>query len=184
MTLVDSHPDYKIDHWGFEKLKDIFSNLEPNDWIELLGPAPTERDLTSLTFEELELVLVFIANNEIPNENPINAVPSGKIEANALSTYTASLLLLGMQRTTLIENLFKQYHDPLLGDKVAIQFINKYQELRKMTLLPDDIFSEIYNWAIGDKTLTPKIQVAVYTIIAYFFESCDIFEPPKCERLE
>ena len=44
---------------------------------------------------------------------------------------------------------------------------------------PNEIFHELQEWVGGANRGTPEHEMAVLTVIAYYFESCDIFEEPK-----
>lgn len=44
---------------------------------------------------------------------------------------------------------------------------------------PDLIFSELQKWAGGDELGGVEHQMAVLTVLAYYFERCDIFEEPR-----
>jgi len=44
-----------------------------------------------------------------------------------------------------------------------------------------NIFAELQSWAGGVQRGTPEHQLAVLTVLAYYFERCDIFEEPRGE---
>ncbi|HSI82919.1 MAG TPA: ABC-three component system protein, partial [Candidatus Methylacidiphilales bacterium] len=112
--------------------------------------------------------------------NPqVRPVPMGKIEANALSESVATLLKNGMSKAPLVESFFAQWYDENLGETVANAFRAEYQRLRSGSITPNKIFSELQCWAGGSSLGTPEHQMAVLTVLAYFFERCDIFEEPR-----
>ena len=43
---------------------------------------------------------------------------------------------------------------------------------------PNQIFSELQAWVGGDQLGTTEHQMAVLTVLAYYYERCDIIEEP------
>ena len=60
----------------------------------------------------------------------------------------------------------------------AEAFKEEYTQLRDVSS-PNQIFHEFQSWAGGDRRGTPEHELAVITVIAYYFERCDIFEEPR-----
>jgi hypothetical protein len=102
----------------------------------------------------------------------------GKIEANALSESVSLLIKSGMTKAPLVEKFFAQWHDETLGERIAEAFRSQYQLLRE-SHGPDGVFAQLQSWAGGNVRGTPEHEMAVLTIIAYFFERCDIYEAPR-----
>ena len=103
----------------------------------------------------------------------------GKIEANALSDSVATLIKNGMGKAPLVERFFTQWHDESLGETVAEAFRAEYLRLRNLASTPNEIFSELQSWAGGSQRGNPEHEMAVLTVLAYYFERCDIFEEPR-----
>jgi hypothetical protein len=108
----------------------------------------------------------------------VKDVPRGKIEANALSNSVATLLREGMIKAPLVTRFFEQWHDTMLGERIAKSFRAKYESLRE-NLTPNLIFAELQAWAGGVNRGAPEHELAVLTVMAYYFERCDIFEEPR-----
>ena len=102
----------------------------------------------------------------------------GKIEANALSESVATLLKQGMAKAPLVEAFLAQWNDETLGERLAEAFKAEYLGLREQ-FTPNQIFSELQSWAGGNQRGAPEHELAVLTVIAYYFERCDIFEEPR-----
>lgn len=178
LQLRADHPDKMIETWGYSELEALFDQLSKAQLQHWFGPAPTDQDKHQLNFEDLKVVLLSIEDYAVPVNSEIRDVPIGKIEANALSEAVVHLLKAGMSKAPLVDRFFQQWHDPQIGERVAEHFREKYQKLRG-NLPPDLIFSELQKWAIGHAEPTPKLQIAVLAILAYYFESCDIYEAPR-----
>ena len=108
----------------------------------------------------------------------VKDVPTGKIEANALSEAVAQLLKEGMIKSTLVADFLSQWHDEMLGERLAEAFKVEYRRLRG-DHGPNQIFAELQSWAGGNHRGAPEHELAVLTVIAYYFERCDIFEEPR-----
>ena len=109
----------------------------------------------------------------------VKDVPTGKIEANSLSGAVARLLKEGMVKSQLVTDFLSQWHEETLGERLAEAFKSEYRRLRDDHFVPNQIFAELVSWAGGDHRGTPEHELAVLTVIAYYFERCDIFEEPR-----
>jgi hypothetical protein len=178
LKFEKANPGIMVKIWGLEELRLVFRCLSIEDLQLWFGYAPTDEIRAKLGFKDLQLILERIAEQTVPNDQQVKDVPKGKIEANALSDSVATLLKAGMVKVPLVEAFFSQWHDATLGERSAESFRTKYEALRG-ELTPNQVFSELQAWAGGTDRCTPEHQVAVLTIIAYYFERCDIFEEPR-----
>lgn len=166
-----------LDHWCFNEMREIFRLLSLDKMESWFGAAPTEETKAQLGFKELAVVLEKISGSARPSSDSVKAVPMGKIEANALSEDVTSLLTHGMAKTPLLQGFFETWHDPGYGERLAQAFREKYLEL-KDGLPPNRIFDELHVWAGGNMKGSAAHEMAVLTVLAYYFERCDIFEAP------
>jgi hypothetical protein len=178
LNFEKSNPGFMLEPWGLEEFRLIFRKLNIDDLISWFGAAPTEKIKASLGFADLQPVLESIGQRPAASDSLVCDVPMGKIEANALSESVATLIKSGMSKSTLVEKFFDQWYDETLGERTAEAFRSEYQLLRE-THTPDAIFQELQAWAGGRDLGTPERQMAVLTVIAYYFERCDIYEAPK-----
>ena len=179
-TLLDlehANPGITMEPWGLEEFRIIFRKLTSDDLQSWFGAAPTDETKAKLGFKDLQVVLQTIADRYAPPAQPVKDVPMGKIEANALSESIAALLKAGMTKAPLVEAFFDQWHDITLGERIAKSFRTKYEALRK-GFRPNEIFTELQTWAGGAEQGSPEHQLAVLTVMAYYFERCAIFEEP------
>jgi len=164
--------------WCFEEFLLVFRKLSLEDLQSWLGFAPSNETKANLGFSDLQIVLETIAGHSVPATQAVKDVPMGKIEANALSESVAILLKAGMEKTSLVESFFNQWHDETLGERLAESFKAQYCELREL-FKPNELFSELQSWAGGGERRTAQHELAVLTVMAYYFERCDIFEEPR-----
>ncbi|MGA7891590.1 MAG: ABC-three component system protein, partial [Candidatus Sulfotelmatobacter sp.] len=178
LNFENANPGIKLDPWCVEELRLVFRGLSVEDKQSWFGLAPTEETKAKLGFKDLQIVLETISSNPTSELGAVKSVPTGKIEANALSESVATLLKAGMIKAVLVQNFFEQWHDQTLGERLAQTFKDKYVTLREQ-FTPNNIFAELQSWAGGNQRGTPEHELAVLTVIAYYFERCDIFEEPR-----
>lgn len=179
-TLLDlehTNPGITMEPWGLEEFRIIFRKLTSDDMQSWFGAAPTDETKAKLGFKDLQVVLQTIADRYAPPAQPVKDIPMGKIEANALSESIATLLKAGMTKAPLVEAFFGQWYDITLGERIAKSFRTKYEALREK-FRPNEIFAELQTWAGGTEQGSPEHQLAVLTVMAYYFERCAIFEEP------
>jgi hypothetical protein len=179
LDFEKANPGFKLEPWGLEEFRLIFRKLSLADLQSWFGAvAPTEETKAKLGFKDLQVVLETLAGRAVPISQEVKEVPMGKIEANALSESVATLLKAGMVKAPLVSAFLTQWRDETLGERLAMAFRSKYLELQEH-FKPNAIFSELQSWAGGDKRGEPEHELAVVTVIAYFFERCEIFEEPR-----
>lgn len=184
-TLLDfeqANQGVTIDSWGLEELRTVFREISVEDKIIWLGSAPTVKTKIKLGFNDLQPVLENLAIQSIPTNLQVKDVPQGKIAANALSESIATLIKEGMSKTDLVRQFFESWHNPLFGEAIAESFRKQYQSIKEQGLTPNAIFSELQSWAGGEKRGTAEHELAVVTVLAYYFERCDIFEEPRGDK--
>jgi hypothetical protein len=87
------------------------------------------------------------------------------------------LLKEGMAKAPLVSEFFGKWHDPNFGERIAEAFRQKYLSLRDKAT-PNQVFNDIQAWAGGAERGSAEHELAVLTVLAYYFERCDIFEEP------
>lgn len=178
LDFAAANPGVQLQPWSLEELRAIFRRLSLDDKATWFGLAPTDATKLSLGFRDVQVVLERIAVLPAPPLSDVRDVPAGKIEANALSEAVARLLKEGMAKSPLVTSFLAQWHDETLGERLAEAFRAEYRRLSEHSA-PNQIFAELQSWAGGRDRGTPEHELAVLTIIAYYFERCDIFKDPR-----
>jgi len=181
LDFEKENPGITLEPWGLEELRVVFRRLTLEDMQSWFGYAPTAETKAKLGFKDLQVILESLADRSIPLNLPVKDIPCGKIEANALSESVEILLKEGMGKAPLVEDFFNQWHDATLGEYIARSFRTKYELLRK-SFTPNEVFTELQVWAGGANRGTPEHELAVLTVMAYYFERCDIFEEPRSNQ--
>lgn len=180
MELRQAHPMMTIETWGWEELRLRFERLSIGAKQSMYGLAPSPQASQHLGADEIQKVLDHIVASGSGDGSDTLAVPPGKVEHNNLSEDTVHLLMIGFGKANLVGKYFDQLVDPTYADRLANTFKEKYVELRDTDppSHPDDIFHALAKWAGIGNSQTSGQLVAIYTILAYFFEQCEIFEAP------
>lgn len=177
--LQKENPDIPMKFMGIEGFaKEIFE-LDDVGLEELLGLAAQAEDTLSLQPTELrDLVNELVQNNAgvaVPPP-PIRPVPVDKIQLNNLPVHWQHLIQMGWQNSYVVSEYLTNYHDPLAGELIATDFRNRYAYLKAQDLSPDEIMTALYEVVVGPGPTAPPRQVAGFALLAYYFDSCDIFE--------
>ncbi len=185
LKLRKNNIHLKIGHWGYEELLKIFQKLDLIALESWFGPPITTHAANNLGFEDIAVILKHITTFALkPIPSDVKEVSQGKIEANLLSPAVSAFLRIGMQKSFLVNQFFNSWRDPLYGEQIATAFKKKYIELTEVVpaFLPDEIFSMLELWVGGNNNNhTPTHKLAVLTILAYFFDKCEIFKDAKIE---
>lgn len=173
--LKDEYTSVQISSWGPGILKEKILSLPIAKLVDLFGPAPSESDMTSLTYEPIRTLLRAMNKNGRETNPDIVPVSAEKLEFNNLSPDVEALLTAGRRKENLVNDLLLRWPDPEYGEELAESFRDKYQSLRDQGTDPDNIFVELKTFAGGD-TGEASAQVSSLAILSYFFERCDIYE--------
>ncbi|MDT9693341.1 hypothetical protein Q5762_34455 [Streptomyces sp. P9(2023)] len=165
--------------WGREALRSRVMDLDMADLRSLFPNVPTFEDFIEAGMEQIQPVLDHLERARVPARPDRRPVPEDKIEYNLLSDSTRSLIKMGMQPAHVVRSYYMRVSDELLRDQTAQAFSEKYSDLRKLGLGPDDIYWELRKWVSGTGPSNPSREVGVYGVLAYFFEECDIFLRPE-----
>jgi hypothetical protein len=180
LRLKQANPHITVTHSGYEELLIEFRKLDIEALESWYGPAITTSDKVNLGFDDLKAVLTHITTAQGPTTGEPKEVPFGKIEYNLLSPAVVSFLKVGMEKAPLVKAFFNGWKNPTYGIQIAATFKSRYAELRDQSpsLHPDEIFGRLEEWAGGTAEVSPKHKVAVLAVLAYLFDSCEIFEEP------
>lgn len=168
-----------VKQWGYEELLLQLRRLPETSVASLLGPCPFSGGrLPQPRTETIGNILRHLGRISTSASEPIRTVPQGKLNYNQLSDAARALMQAAMARSMALRLYFERHPDPAFRDEVAEGFRQRYRELYELRENPDDIFGELWVYAGGWSDSSPDHQSAVYAILAYFFEACDIFERP------
>lgn len=164
---------------GRESFEEKISKLKQNQIEQLLGPVATNKDAQDLQVEELsDLIKGVIAGQSVGVINPkgVEPVSVDKLDKNKLPQHWRALISGGWQNAHIVSDYMNRHNDPMIGETIAEMFNARYKYLKAQNLSPEFIMDGIYVFVTGIGSVSPKRQVAAQALLAYLFESCDIFE--------
>lgn len=179
-SLQKQNPEVKIETWSEPNLFELFNLLTSKSKERLFGPVPNQRVMDRLALSDLEPVIDALEQRDPDPSDEFPPPPSvRKLEKNALSEDSANLLQFGRRKVGLVDQYFRKSERVELGEKIAEEFRKRYSDLKSLELPPDQIFMYLQQYA--GMSGEPRRQAAVMAVLAYFFDTCDIFEDPEFE---
>jgi len=170
-----------VNQWGPSKLKCLIFELADDLINEILGPIPSIREYAQLGFEDIQPIINAISRKPTPSEGDFIPVPENKLFINGFSDAIIGVIKMGLTRASLVEQYLNMQPNISLGDEIASTLSFEYIRMRdEMRLHPDAIYNGLFSFVCdGAKKDDVRYQVAVHTILAFFFEQCTIFERIK-----
>jgi hypothetical protein len=175
--LRQAHAPLTIETWSEPELLRLVMGLDLGALQALFGPAASIAIVDRLVLADLVPIIEALQRQD-PNagDPPLTPPSPEKLEKNALSEESGFLLRMGRRKSSLVETFFRKSPRPDLGERIAEAFRTRYAELKAYDLQADSIFKHLQDYA--GMNGEPKRQGAALAVLAYFFDSCDIFEDP------
>lgn len=176
--LRKAHAPLKLAIWSEPELLELaMSRLNLSALQALFGPAASIAIVDRLVMSDLVPIIEALQRQE-PNagEPPLTPPSAEKLEKNALSEESGLLLRIGRRKSALVDSFFRKSPRPDLGERIAEAFRMRYAELKALDLPAETTFKHLQDYAGFNGE--PKRQGAALAVLAYFFDSCDIFEDP------
>lgn len=175
--LRQAHAPLTIETWSEPELLKLAMGLELAALQALFGPAASIAIVDRLVMTDLVPIIEALQRQD-PNagDPPLTPPSLEKLEKNALSEESGLLLRIGRRKSSLVDTFFRKSPRPDLGERIAEAFRMRYAELKAFDLPADTIFKHLQDYA--GMNGEPKRQGAALAVLAYFFDSCDIFEDP------
>jgi len=182
MKLRNENLGVKLDVFGAKDLEDVFLALDEAEIQDIIGIIPNT-DISFLNYDILNEAIDFIMSIETNwSLDNLNDVPDfeEKIKFNKLSDQISSLLNSASYQIGNLEQYFN-CNSEFVKNELKSRFKGFYEESK--IKIPDTIenFADQRFLYILDKASPSKKKVvidAVLVLMAYYFETCDIFEEP------
>jgi len=177
---VEHHLDCRV--FLSQMLEDVFMGLPPDKMSDIIGIIPDGLDIQSPEYGVMTEIITYILKADgtlIGEAIPKNPDFDQKIIFNSLSPAIAGLLNAGRRQYFAIRDYFELNSD-FLKDELRQKFQSIYNDAKKT--IPesesknDDVFQYIVNKCSPYTNLASI--TAIYVLMAYYFEYCDIFEIP------
>ena len=168
-------------------LMDEFCHLDPQQIMDIVGYVPNPKKIRDLDFSIFADIIRHVMANPIAlNTAALLRVPDfdQKIQFNNLSPAVGALLTAGSFQSGVVETFF-QKNGRISKTQVRDKLADLYASYRGKSLLAkppdgckggDGIFFALLQTIVPRKQA--EAQDAAIVLMAYFFESCDIYEDP------
>lgn len=103
-----------------------------------------------------------------------------KLDFNRLSPDSKFDITRARPHVDVVDRYIANMSIPQNASIIQNEMQNKYLESKDLGYYPDEILKQLLNFCGGDGTSTDRN--AAYVIVAYFFDSCDIFENIPSEQ--
>lgn len=165
-------------------LENMLFELNDDDIISVVGLIPRTTALYDVDYASLNEVIDHILNLPAKNYSDELYIPDfdEKIQFNGLNKIISRRLEAASINTGDIEIYFDSQSD-FLREEIKNRFKDLYSESKNKINDDEENFADIRYIYILEKSrpneCTNLIQQAVECLMAFYFESCDIFEAPE-----
>ena len=175
--LRQAHAPLSITTWSEPELLHLAMELDLSALQALFGPAASMAIVDRLVMSDLVPIIEALQRHDPnPSESLLTPPSREKLEKNALSEESGLFLRIGRRKSALVDSFFRRSPRPDLGERIAEAFRLRYAELKALDLPADTIFKHLQDYSGFNGE--PKQQGAALAVLAYFFDSCDVFEDP------
>jgi hypothetical protein len=170
------YPEVTFEQMGKLAIWREFMRLEQYEAEDMLGQEIKVEELVyGIGLTELRPLLENLARARGSEQwQAPHTIPQRKIEFNALGADVRHYMIHGLRFVKQVSDYYEFYKDTLTRDETAAAFRERYQELQSLGLAPDEIFQELLVYVIGNRLPDPTTLTSTYTILSYFFQTCDI----------
>jgi len=165
-------------------LEDTFMKLDEDKMIDVLGSIiPDPYNIENVEFNIMQEVIEFLSKMKgsiLKEAIPANPDFEKKIVFNKLTKAVGAFLNFGQLQSFAIRDFF-ELNSNFAKEELRIVFNNIYSQGIKEIPESDTKNDEVFQYIVEKSS--PKdnfaFYSAVYVLMAYYFEYCDIFETPN-----
>lgn len=176
LQLEDAYSK-KIVIWSKNDVHRLFDQVDSKSLSDWYGPMPSNQ--TTFGFEELTPLFKQLMQYDTEISTDISPITGNKIVANLFDQATIDIIKNSIPKVHKIERYLEVCSDSELGERAKTAFSEYYQHLKSQELDANAIFFAFEQWLATGRFLPPQQRQAIDTLITYYFEKCDIFEPPR-----
>ena len=176
LRQANPNPEVTFRRWTFDAIWREIAGLGEDQLVDLYGHGSTDENVDRLQLETIRGVIERLRKADAPPDVQITLPNPRKLEHNDLPAEYADLLRTGRRRQGLVGNLVRGLTDPETGEEIAEGFRQTYAAACDAGANAEEIFTTLWRYAGGEHFVQPPEVAAVASVLAYFFDSCDIFE--------
>lgn len=176
---ADRGEHLEVHAWGIEDLWDALETGVPFHVLRDLFGSP---DPVHVDYACLEELLLHLERATYPDDaEPVSLPDERKLDFNDLGPAYRREIREGRNGLRVLEGYLtsRAGSDPEFAERLAQRFRNCYQNLRSRSArTADEIYENLRLDAGWQAKPDVKREMATRSVLAYFFDSCDIFENP------
>lgn len=173
-----AYPSISFEVMGFRHFRDMLGQQNSQDVEAVLKTQLPMQHTIAVGLQEMEELLADLATKRISDaaQVPIETVSAHKLLYSDLTRDTQAELRNGMRYSAMISDYYQRRIDITERDEVAARFHTEYLDAVGNGLDPEDVLLRMREFLAGNRASTAPRYRAQTAVLAYFFESCDIFE--------
>ena len=164
-------------------LEDVFMSLDEDKMIEVLGGMiPNSDDISNFEYGTMNEVVNHLKKRNARNileKIPSNPNFDNKIIFNSLSEVISEFLNSGQRQNFAINDFF-QINSKFVKEDLREIFSTLYEDAKELIPESETKNDEIFQYIVEKSSPNEKQSSydAIFVLMAYYFEYCDIFETP------
>ncbi|MEV8609472.1 ABC-three component system protein [Amycolatopsis sp. NPDC051373] len=180
LKLKTDHPDLVIEQWPPTHLLEMTADLSEDRLVRVFGHPPREQEMRILDRGDIAEAVAGLALESIswtPDAADLPVVDPRKLDYNQLSEYPRRLITAGIAQAGMVEGYFDNNPDPTLRDRAGMLMKVEWLNLQRHGNAGDEAFHALYA-RVAANAEGSREATASLALLAYLFESCDIFGNP------
>lgn len=172
-----AHPSISFETMGLRHFRDLLGKQDSQDVEAVLKSQLPMQHAIAVGLQEMEDLLAALATRRLVETSlvPIEIVSAHKLRYSDLSAESQAELRDGMRYSSMISDYYQGRIDITERDDVAARFHAEYLEAVNDRRDPENVLLRIRVFLGGNRQQSAPMYRAQTAVLAYFFESCDIF---------
>lgn len=172
------HPELQFEVMGMRHFRDLMGPRDRQDVENLLRSQLPLQHAVAVGLQEMEELLARLASKRLPSDAAmtIEPVSANKLCYSDLTEESQAEIRDGMKYTPVIDGYYRERIDVTERDDVAARFQTEYLDAAATTQNPEDTLLRLREFLAGSRLQAAPSYRAQTAVLAYFFETCDIFK--------
>ncbi|CAM4173450.1 ABC-three component system protein [Kibdelosporangium persicum] len=183
LKLKTDHPNLTIEQWPPTHLLELTADLPEDKLVRLFGHPPLDREMRVLDRSDIAEAVAGLALQSaswMADAVDLPVVDPRKLDYNQLSDYPRRLITAGIAQAGMVEGYFDNNPDPTLRDRAGMLMKVEWLNLQRNGATGDEAFHALYD-RVATNAEGSREATASLALLAYLFESCDIFDNPPAD---
>ena len=182
--LHDEHPGTETGEWGFEDVRRLALEIHEADQRRIfdINDASAGESLLHVRHEDiariLEALSTKVVNQPIDQDFLPEKPTEQKLYANDLTEVLQQTLRLAMAGSPQVGDVIQSQNLEQIDtpDQLARILNRKYKSLKAEGYAGDLLYKELKREILGETRKAPAMEYAADMVLAFYFQTCDIYE--------